>query len=232
MHERLAAHMAPAGLLALAALVALVTSETGCAGRPAPAISHYRLELGEPAPLAEPALDGVLLVQRPRADAFTSQRSLAYRELGAGGATTALYRFRYHLWVDPPPQMLEQEIVRYLRTARAAPSVVTAELRTQADYVLHTRLRRLEQTRGPAGVSVAVDFDLVRGDGELLLQESQRVELPVEGEEIGAYVDALNAALRSILDRLLEALRAARAPASLSASPPGTLSRELRTETS
>jgi ABC-type uncharacterized transport system auxiliary subunit len=196
----------------LAAAAALAAPVMSCAGDPAPTVHHYRLEAGVPAPLAEPALDGVLLVQRPRADAFTSQRSLAYREAGDESEAAALHRFRHHLWVDPPPQMLEREIVAYLRSARVAPSVVTAELRTQSAYVLHTRILRLEQTRAPSGVAVAVDFDLVRsGDGQLLLQESELVRLPVEGEEIGAYVAAQSVALRSILDRLLESLRAGRA---------------------
>lgn len=188
--------------MARALALLLAAGVLACAGAPAPTVHYYRLEAAEPAPLASPAIDGVLLVERPRAEAFLSQRNLAYRR------AAELLRHAHHRWTDPPPRMLEQEIARSLRAAGVARSVVTSGLRAEPDAILHTRIRRLEQDEEREAAVVELEFALERmPGGELLIQESWIAEQRPASDSVAAGVAAQNAALNEVLERLLDALR-------------------------
>jgi len=180
----------------------------GCLAGPAPADHFYRLEAaGAPAPLAEPALPGVLEVRPFRAEALTSERAILYR---AEADAREVHRHAYHRWVETPPDMLQQLVADHLRRAGAAERVVTPALRVPADYELVGRIGRLEQVFGAGGPRVVLELDLavtrIAADRELLLQEVYRAERATEGESAEAAARALGDALAEVLDRLVRDL--------------------------
>jgi ABC-type uncharacterized transport system auxiliary subunit len=182
----------------LAPLAALLM---GCAAGPAPGDHFYRLAPGDPQPLARPALAGSLAVERARADAAVSGLPLLYRE----GDAIALGRHQYRLWVDPPPVMLQGALVRWLRAAGVADAVSPAGARANADYVLESRILKLEHVRGdPPRGDFELEVRVVREeDGAELLLATYRESIPAGGAGAGAAVTALEAGLERALAQLL-----------------------------
>jgi ABC-type uncharacterized transport system auxiliary subunit len=184
-----------------AALVAcLATLLSGCAGGPAPTHHYYRLEPGEPAAsLGRPALDGVLVVDRLRAEAIASGRELLERN----ASSPELRRRSYHHWVEPPPTMLQVGIVGYLRAAGVASQVVTPDLHLRPDYELAGRILAFERVVGSSAprVRIALELSLTRVEGrELLLLETYVDELEARGHGIDDAALAFAEALSSILE--------------------------------
>jgi len=105
--------------LAAAAIVAL----PACALRPIPATRFYRLAAPpvEPAAARAPRLSGVLVVERFSADDLLAERPILY----SNGTGLELHQHRYHHWVEPPTDMLQQQLVSYLQMTGAASMVTT-----------------------------------------------------------------------------------------------------------
>jgi ABC-type uncharacterized transport system auxiliary subunit len=179
-----------------------------CAGGPAPTHHYYRLEPAEPeASLAQPTLDGVLVVDRLRAEAIASGRELLERH----ASSPELRRRPYHHWVEPPPTMLQVGIVGYLRAAGVASQVVTPDLHLRPDYELVGRILAFERVvgGGTPRVRIALELSLTRVDGrELLLLETYVEEREARGQGIDDAALAFAEALSSILERLVTDLGA------------------------
>jgi ABC-type uncharacterized transport system auxiliary subunit len=182
----------------------------GCAGGPAPTHHYYRLELAEPtATLEQPALEGVLVVDRLRAEAIASGRELLERSADS----PELRRRSHHHWVEPPPTMLQVRIVGYLRVAGVASHVVTPDLHLSTDYELAGRILAFERVLGSGAprVRIALELSLTRVEGrELLLLETYVDEREAGGGGVDDAAVAFAEALSSILDRLVAELSAQR----------------------
>ncbi len=180
---------------------------SGCAGGPAPTHHYYRLEPAEPAALGEPALDGILVVDRLRAEAIASGRDLLERN----ASSPELRRRTHHHWVEPPPTMLQVGIVGYLRAAGVASQVVTPDLHLSPDYELAGRILAFERVvgSGTPRVRIALELSLTRVEGrELLLLETYVDEREAPGRGIDDAARAFAEALASILERLVAELSA------------------------
>jgi cholesterol transport system auxiliary component len=173
-----------------------------CFGGAAPSDSFYRLEVPSPAALPSPALQGIVEVGRFAAEGLTGERALLY---SYRDKPDQVLRYGYQLWVEPPAVLLETEMVRLLRDAQVAPTVVTADLRVPPDFLIEGRLHRFEQVIGsPFGVVVEMELNLVRlRTSELLLQRRYRVEKPTFGDQPAEAVQAYQAAVGEIFGRFL-----------------------------
>ena len=185
---------------ALAALAGVLAA--ACVGSPAPPDRHFRLAVAPPARRATPALPGVLLVERPRADALARRTALVYvTDAGAPELRTRAYEN----WADSPTLLVQREIAAGLHAAGVAERVVTPEIRVEPDYRLDAELVRFEEQRGGAAPRVVVELAFVlvdeRGRG-VLLQESYREERVAPGADAADAVRAYDAALSAILARL------------------------------
>ena len=182
----------------------------GCAGGPAPRHHYYRVEPTPPgAPLGRPVLDGVLAVDRLRAEAVASGRELLERSADS----PELRRRPYDHWVEPPPTMLQVGIVGYLRAAGVASQVVTPDLHLSPDYELTGRVLAFERIvgSGTPRVRIALELSLTRVEGrELLLLETYVDEREARGRSLEDTVRAFSEALSSILERLVAELSAQR----------------------
>lgn len=191
------------GRVAAALVLALLLG--GCFGGSAPVDQFYRLDVRAPAALSSPVLPGVVEVGRFAAEGLTGERALLY---SYRDRPDQLSRYGYHLWVEPPPVLLQNQLVAFLRETRAAGTVVTADLRVPPDILVEGRLKRFEQIAG-ANPSVVVEMDLgvVRlHGGELVSLKTYRVERPVPDELPANAVVAFQAALGEIFGRFLHDL--------------------------
>ncbi|PKU23983.1 ABC-type transport auxiliary lipoprotein family protein [Telmatospirillum siberiense] len=185
-------------ILALALLLPL----GGCFGGGAPSDQFYRLAVPAPVVSPSPILPGVVEVGRFAAEGLTGERALLY---SYRDKPDQVARYGYHLWVEAPPVLLQNQLVRLLRETRAASTVVTADLRVPPDILIEGRLRRFEQLVG-AAPSVVVEMDLgvirVRGGGLLLLR-NYRVEKPMVGDQPADAVVAFQGAVGEVFGHFL-----------------------------
>jgi ABC-type uncharacterized transport system auxiliary subunit len=186
----------PQRALALALLLA-------CAGPPAPYDRYYRIETPVPAARPAPVFEGIVEVDRFRADALTGGLRIVRREHAAAGE---LLPYSYHQWADPPTILLQTRLAEFLRAAQAAPLVVTPELRARADYAVLGRIERLEHVTGEETPRMLVELELTvtrERDRSVVLQRSYREQREASGPGVGEAVDAAGAAVGAIFERFL-----------------------------
>ena len=134
------------------------------------------------------------------ADGLTAGRPIVYSR---SDRPRELKEYHYHFWTEPPPVMLRDQLVAYLRGANVASAVVTPELRVAVNYALTGKIKRLERVIGvsPGSAKAVVELELgVRQTaGErLLFLDTYRVETEAAGDTVGAAVDAINEGLKRV----------------------------------
>ena len=188
----------------LAAVVVLVAVVLGaCAQPPVPQDRFYRLQVAPPdTGLAAPRLDGMLEVDRFAADGLFAGRPIVYSDASRSHEVT---EYHYHFWTEPPPSMLRDQLVEYLRAAGVARTVVTPEMRVEPDFVLAGKIKRLEQVVGaPPRAAVSLELGLRRGaTGELLLLRTYAEEVTAGAPTVSAAVLAVNEALARIYAKFI-----------------------------
>lgn len=170
----------------------LALASVGCSVAPMPPDRFYHLgAVGSSSPAGACRLPGVLVVNRPIADSLTDQRSMVYRP---AGDTQELRRSDYQLWVDPPTVLIQNRLVSYLKRRGVADTVVTPDLRAQADYALSGRIVEMHRSLGdPSTITLAMDLSLLRLKDRRVLVQSSGVETrPASSidEAIPAYESA------------------------------------------
>jgi len=192
----------PTRALVSAALTAAL-SVAACSQPPVPRDRFYRVEAAAPVPLATPALDGVLEVDRFAADGLLGQRPILF---SAAESPYRLEQHDYSYWVDSPPDMLRAVLIAYLRSAGLAREVVGDELRRAAGCRLSGTLKRMEQVVRPGQPSRAViEIDVIIervNDRATLLYRTYRAEQDATALGMDSTVAAFNAALNALLARL------------------------------
>ncbi len=81
---------------------------------------------------------GVLSVAPLEADGLLRERPLLF---SATGRAHEMQQHDYHYWMDPPPKMLQAQLVDYLRASGLAKAVVTPGLRVRPDYEIMSKER-------------------------------------------------------------------------------------------
>lgn len=188
-------------LVALALL--LVGGLLGCASGPAPRDHFYRLSVAAPARLSNPALPGVLEIDRLRVEAISQGRRMLYRD---ASLPNVIGQYSYHYWADPPGVMLQDQLAEFLRAAGVAESVVTPGIHVDSDFILKGRLVRLERLTGDGAprVAVEIEFTLLGTNGnEILYLRNYSEERTVAGDDIDASITTYEDALAAIFQRLL-----------------------------
>jgi ABC-type uncharacterized transport system auxiliary subunit len=178
----------------------------GCASGPAPTDHHYRIDVAAPeAPAAKP-LNGVLQVDRLRADALAGERDVLYQK---GSDRSEIRKYTYHLWSDSPAILLQTELVSFLDEAGAAEVVIPVTARTQPDYLVSGRLHRFEQVLdSDARVNVEIHLTLTSSDGQVLTNQTYREERVATDRTVAAAAKAFGEAVHDIFERFLADLNA------------------------
>ncbi len=211
-------------LIALA--LAGLTGLTGCIGSapPIPRDHYYRVMvtppsraaasqtasienasvLGRPGSRADiVAFPGVLSVAQLEAEGLLRERPLLY---STTGSATEMQQHDYHYWMDPPTRMLQLQLVDYLRASGLVQSVVTPELRIEADYEVSGRIKRLERLLGGGPTRVVAELELslvARANNELIVVGTYRAEAIADDDGVESSVLALNQALGQVFERFL-----------------------------
>ena len=188
-----------------ALLLALTLLLTACAGGAPPQDSFYRLSVPAPHALTQVALPGIVEVSRFSGEGLVGDRAILY---SYRDKPDKVDRYTYHLWIAPPPELLQEQLVRDLRQANAATTVVTADLRVPPDFVIEGRVRRVEQIAGvaPSGV-VELELGVVRLRGNaLVMLKTYRVEKPVASEQVPESIAGFESAVGEVYAHFLDDL--------------------------
>jgi ABC-type uncharacterized transport system auxiliary subunit len=173
-----------------------------CASGPAPLDHYYRIDAGVPdAPVAN-RLEGVLQVDRFRADALTGERQVLFR---ASESAVEIRQHPYHRWSDPPAILLQAELISFLSVARAADSVFAATARVEPDYVVTGRIIEFERVLDP-GIRVVVEIQLAAtsADGkDILVNRTFREEREADNSSVESSVVAFSEAVHVIFEQFL-----------------------------
>ncbi len=181
-----------------ATIFLVATVLAACAQPPLPHDHFYRLSVRSlENPRTEPRFKGTLEVRRFVADGLTAGRPVDYSK---ADRPYELHEYHYHFWTEPPPTMLRDQLVDYLRAAKVTTTVVTPDMRVEPDYVLAGRIKRLEKINGsPPRAVVELELALRRtATHELLFLGTYGVEAKAGAATVAAAVAAFNDALTEI----------------------------------
>ena len=173
-----------------------------CLGaEPAPRDHFYRLLVPPPAPLAEtPALEGTLAVEPPTVAGLLSGRSILYVR---ADEPHTVHPYSYHYWSESPSRLLQSALVDYLRGANLAGSVTTPRMRLRPEWVLASRILRMERVLGQsAHVFLELEFSLRAEPADKLVWNGVYRSEVESGGDVADAVAAMNRALVEILERL------------------------------
>ena len=160
----------------------------GCGGaRP---MQYYQLTVPTENPHAEPNASGVSLALGPLV------ASHLYREdrivYSAGSQRMGTYEFQR--WTEPPAEMIEEVLLRELRTSGHYRDVSLLRSGSRADYILHGRLYDFKEVAGdPLQARVTAEFDLKDvKSGATVWSHYYKHDEPVSGKDVQAMVAALD----------------------------------------
>lgn len=198
--------MKPMPFLALVLLTPLLVL-AGCAQPKLPQENYYRLMVAEPAD-GSVILDGFLVVEPFIGNGLTSERALLY---SASDAPLRVQQYHYHYWIDPPPQMIQDQVVAYLRSGGYAAKVVTPEMRLLPDYALTGRIKRLERIVDGSRFVAVMELEIGLSnahDNSLILLKTYVAEEPA-GKDMISTVEAFNRGITKILEKFVADLNGA-----------------------
>jgi ABC-type uncharacterized transport system auxiliary subunit len=174
----------------LALLLAVMASGilSGCgASRPS---KYYQLTV--PGEVAIPTGDRMavtLLVGNLLTSHLYREDRIVYSS-GAGQMGT----YEYHRWAEPPTEMVEEVLVRELRTSGRYHAVYEHRSNTGGDFLLRGRLYDFKEVTG-SPIVARVSFELELRDlksGVMVWTHSYSHDEPVSGKEVTAVVAALD----------------------------------------
>ena len=189
----------------VAATVLLLPVLGGCLGSapPVPRDHYYRIVVSAPPPGESVVFPGAVSVAPLDADGLLHERPVLF---SSSGEPHEMQQHDYHYWTDPPPRMLQGQLVDFLRDSGAAHTVVTPDLRVPADYEVTGRIKRLERLLGGGPPRVVAELELAMVEtstNRLVVVESYGAELSSTDESVQAAILALNQALADIFARFV-----------------------------
>ncbi len=190
-----------------AILGAVLLGVAGCGSAPpVPEERYYRIGVAAPMALSAPALAGLVVVAPLQSDGLHSERAILYAEQRQ---PRELRRYHYHHWADSPPRLLQEQLVAYLRQARAAATVLPDDPRLLAEHRVVGRLVRFERLNNADRALAAVELELGlerKGSARPVLLRQYSAEVPARNGSVAAVVEAFEQAVGDVYGRFLSDL--------------------------
>ncbi|HZS51388.1 MAG TPA: PqiC family protein [Bryobacterales bacterium] len=200
----------------------LMVLAAACGGS-IPKTHYYVLNLPPPAPRAGDPSPYTAVVMPVRAPEQLEQDRIVYSP-----SPVEIEFYEYHRWAQRPAETLTNAIAERLRAARLFSNVIVFDGRTKGDYLIRSRLNRLEEVDSENGVAVTVELaaDAVEAKNNRVVWTSSASHTgPVTSGDVRAVVTEMSRGVDACLGKItadLENLRKAfpppPAPASI-ASP-------------
>lgn len=183
----------------------------GCVNQPAvPQDYFYRLpELKPRTPDAINLINGVLSVDELQAEGVYRERPILYVD---SQRPLEVVQYHYRHWMQTPSQLIQDNLVEFLRQANVASRVERYSGDSSAALRISGRLQKFEQWVQPSGATAVVEMEI-----ELRLKTPQGTKkqtriyqdkVMAEGPAIHDSVAAFGQALQHIYDKLLADLNA------------------------
>jgi ABC-type uncharacterized transport system auxiliary subunit len=185
-----------------ALILVLVGSAAGCGGsRP---VKYYVLDAG-PAPAISPApqMPVTLLVSRVSAAHLYRDDRLVY-----GSNDVELGTYEYERWAEPPAGMMEDLVIKTLRTSGNYRSVSRIASNLRGDYIVRGQLFALDEVQSP-GLSGRFSFQMELYDpkaGATVWSAAYTHDEPVNGKKVSDVVEALDRNVKAGLAQLTSEL--------------------------
>lgn len=184
--------------------VLAVTAFCSClGGRP---IKYFTVTIPAASQPAAHALPVTLVVGHISAPEILQDQPIVYRsgrnEIGA---------YQYHLWAEPPAQMIKTALIRRLQASGQYQAVTRLGGSTHGDYVLRGRLYDFEEvdSSGTITAKVSMDFELIdHATHKPVWNHFYSRTEPVQGKDISAVVAALDDNLQQGLAEVESGLNA------------------------
>lgn len=184
--------------------VALFLSALACGGGKIPPTHYYALDLPA-APSPKPSTAQESLAVRPvtAADPFTQDR-IVYRP-----SRQEVGFYEYHRWAADPRESVQSALLAKLKASGLFKNVAGYDGRLKADYILQTRIERLEEVDFESGVKVYVELaaELVDADtGRVAWTGGGQGSGSVTSPEVKEVVAEMSKATAASLDQIVEGL--------------------------
>jgi ABC-type uncharacterized transport system auxiliary subunit len=177
----------------------------GCqSAPPAPADRYYRL-------LEVPAQDiavqpwtttGSIEIPELRADGPYLDRAILFTD---EGQTTHIESYNYDHWIYPPPYLIQQNMVRWFRQNRLAPTIVDDDRVSKPTFLVSGRIVRFERNVGAGAARADVELELEvasSAQGSPVLRKTYRATETATDSSMDAFVQSMGRALQRIYAEL------------------------------
>ena len=188
--------------LSLSSALALLLLSS-CGGGKIPTTHYYALDLpAAPQQTPPDALRQTLAVMPTGATEMLEQDRIVYRP-----TREEVGYYEYHRWAEDPRTSIQSALIARLRQTGAFATVAPFDGRTKADFLLRSRIDRLEEVDFEQGVKVYVTVSAELVDGQtarVVWTGAGTAEGAVTQSDVREVVTQLSAAAKQSLDRLAE----------------------------
>jgi ABC-type uncharacterized transport system auxiliary subunit len=113
--------------------------------------------------------------------------------------------YEYHRWVETPDRMIQNSLVRLLRSSGKYPSVDIQRSGVQADYIVAGKIYEFSEVDKPEiHTRVSLEIEVREGkSGRVVWSRPYKQEDPVRGKEVSDVVESLDRNLRQGLSGIV-----------------------------
>lgn len=184
--------------------VAFLLAAIACGGGKIPSTHYYALDLpAAPAPKPSTAQESLAIRAVTAADPFTQDR-IVYRP-----SREEVGFYEYHRWAADPRESVQSALLAKLKASGLFKTVAGYDGRLKADYILQTRIERLEEVDFESGVKVYVELaaELVdAGTGRVVWTGRGQGSGSVTSPDVKDVVAQMSQAMTTSLDQIVEGL--------------------------
>jgi ABC-type uncharacterized transport system auxiliary subunit len=148
------------------------------------------------------SLDGILAVRRFKSDGLLNERAVLHADKQTAHRVEA---YHYHFWSDTPPRMLQENLIKALRSTTIAQQVVSYTPQVTPTFLVVGKIRKFQQILGnKPGVIVEMELQLLSyGERKALLVKDYQAVIDTSSDTIDEAVEKLSAALGNIYNQFL-----------------------------